>query len=278
MQVEIELLEAGSCKHPEGMVLGTFSLKPVVFPALVLLIRHPTRGLVLFDGGYDPRVFEAARAFPYSLYLKTLPACIEPEQRVVAQLAARGHSVGDVSHVVLSHFHPDHVGALLDFPSARVVAHREGLLAARKGGAIRHLLNGYLPGLVPDDIDERLQAVEELPQVALGPALAPFETAFDLFGDGSLLAVDLSGHVQGQLGLYARLASGAEAFFVADACYNRLAFEELRLPAAPVRLITYDHRRYVAQIHKLHELHRRRPELHLVPSHCTESIRRFRER
>lgn len=52
---------------------------------------------------------------------------------VTSRLAALGISPESITHVVATHFHFDHAGALGDFPHARIVAQRAAVEAARIG-------------------------------------------------------------------------------------------------------------------------------------------------
>ena len=52
---------------------------------------------------------------------------------VTAQLAAIGITPARVTHVVATHFHFDHAGALSDFPQAVIVAQRAAVEAAQAG-------------------------------------------------------------------------------------------------------------------------------------------------
>jgi len=52
---------------------------------------------------------------------------------VTSRLAALGISPEAITHVVATHFHFDHAGALGDFPHARIVAQRAAVEAARVG-------------------------------------------------------------------------------------------------------------------------------------------------
>ena len=85
--------------------------------AHVLLVEHP-QGLVLVDTGFgradhrDPSRLGAAR-----LLLRA-----ERDDAVTAAgaIEALGHSVDDVTDIVLTHLDLDHAGGLADFPGARV--------------------------------------------------------------------------------------------------------------------------------------------------------------
>ncbi|MES1243678.1 MAG: MBL fold metallo-hydrolase [Acidobacteriota bacterium] len=278
MDLRLDLIAAGSCTHPAWVVTGRPSLEILRFPSLVGVVRHPSRGLVLFDAGYSPRFFHETRRFPESLYRRVTPVTCGGEDTAAAWLSAAGMDPDDVALVILSHFHADHVGGLLDFPRARLLYRRSALAREfRRIPAWRHLAAGVLPGLLPADLEARSLFVEDLPVVRLPSGYAPFAEGYDLLGDGSLLGVDLAGHAHGQLGVLLPRTQGPEVFLIADACWQRRAVSHLEFPHPVVRLITADMRLYRQRIRDLHELARARPDLCLVPSHCAESLDAARE-
>lgn len=99
--------------------------------------------------------------------------------------------------------------------------------------------------------------------------MMPFDSGFDLLGDGSLLGVPLSGHSAGQLGLFLPDADGRPAFLVADACWSRPALLEGRLPPGLALLFTAESQRFVSTFNGLGTLARREPGVAVLPSHCT---------
>ena len=52
MSLKVEILDAGSCKHPEFMMRRNGRLRVCTFPATVVYIKHPKAGHILFDTGY----------------------------------------------------------------------------------------------------------------------------------------------------------------------------------------------------------------------------------
>ena len=271
----LQLLVGGYCQHP-GFVInprrGNWAAQQ--FPAMFALLRHPTQGLILYDTGYTPRFFTETAHFPASLYRWVTPVVCPPAQTAVAQLAGLGIRPADISLIILSHFHADHVGGLLDFPQARLLYLRAALDPDfRQRSVLGNLRRGLLPGLLPPDLAERSTFAEHLPQRRL-VGCGPFEMGYDLLGDGSLLGIDVSGHAPGQLGLLLTATGGQPVFLVADACWTHRAFENLEMPSPVVRLIKHDMPQYRAQIQQLHALAAARPDILLVPSHCPTSIAR----
>jgi glyoxylase-like metal-dependent hydrolase (beta-lactamase superfamily II) len=270
VQVELKLLAAGYCKHPEFFTIKGGTWKPVPFPAGFALIRHPEHGCILFDTGYSSRFVEETRKLPELLYRLITPVTFSEQDSALNQLRGLGIEADEVRYIVLSHFHADHTAGLRDFPHARLIYKREAYDAVKVLGTFASVKAGYLPGLLPEDFGRRSIFVEDAGQRRL-PEGFPFPDGYDLFGDGSLVAVDVPGHAAGQIGLFVRTASG-EVFLCADAVWSSRAFREGRKPHAAARIIMSDSRRYEESFERLSRLHRDYPDIRIIPSHCGEAL------
>jgi len=269
-EVAVSLLRAGHCVHPQRATIRDGSVRPVIFPALSALIMHPVEGPIIFDTGYDPAFFAATQPFPERFYRWLTPATLPEGADVASQLRRAGIDAGDVRHLILSHFHADHIAGTHAFPNAAIHCAREGLRAACSSGRIKALLGGILPALLPPDIATRARFFEEAARVPLPAALQPFTDAADILGDGSLLAVELPGHCPGHWGLVVADARRGEHFLVADAAWSS---DAIRRNVPPPRLTSglLGHARRVEQtLAALHALWRRNPTIRLTPAHCSE--------
>jgi glyoxylase-like metal-dependent hydrolase (beta-lactamase superfamily II) len=248
-------------------------LRPATFPSLCALIHHPSEGPILYDTGYGERFAEATSAFPERLYRWITPVTLPDEEALTRQLAKRGVMPQDVRHVVISHFHADHVAGAKSFPNAKYTAMRGDYLALRGLTRVGALMHGFLPSLLPEDFESRLRFAEDAKVVALPSALAPFDTGFDLLGDGSLVAVPLPGHSRRQQGLWVAGDDGRDYFFVADACWSMRAVRENRPPMWIAGIAMDERATYAETFDGLRAVHSRDPDLALVPSHCEETWR-----
>ena len=191
--VSLKILRAGWCQHLECMADRGGRLAPVQFPALCGLIQHPDHGWILYDTGYAEHFFQATRALPERLYRSAVPVQLPVVEQLGAQLHELGIGPGDIRHVIISHFHADHIAGLRDFANARFIALEADYrhIDSLRGQRWRATLGGHLPGLLPDDFSARLRLAEASPSCALPSWMAPFEQGLDLFGDGSLIGVPL---------------------------------------------------------------------------------------
>jgi glyoxylase-like metal-dependent hydrolase (beta-lactamase superfamily II) len=265
---EVHFLQAGHCRHCEAMTLRGGSLSAAVFPALVGLILHPSEGPVLFDTGYDEPFLAATEPFPQRFYRWLTPPTLGTPAG--AQLDRFGLAPDDVRWVVLSHFHGDHVAGLRAFGRAKIACSRQGLAAARAGGAARALMGGVLRALIPADLDARVVFFEDRPRTALPAALRPFEEGADLLGDGSLLAVELPGHCPGHWGLAARGQDDALHLLAGDAAWSSRAIRENRPPPGLTTAFLGRTAPYRETLAGLHRLACDAPEVVITPTHCAE--------
>ncbi len=268
-RVSLTLLKAGHCTHPQAATIRGGSLRPAIYPALAGLIRHPAEGWILFDTGYDRRFIEATRRLPERFYRWLTPILIPPDQEIVAQLHARGIEPAAVRHIVLSHFHADHVAGVHHFPGATIHCARAGLDHVCSRGRLGALIAGTPRGLLPADLADRARFFEEAPRKALGADLAPFDAGADLLGDGSLIAVELPGHCVGHWGLVAETESGPH-FLVADAAWSSEAIRRDVPPPSLVANLLGNARVGRETLNRLHRLGGRNKEISITPSHCGE--------
>ena len=118
MTCEFWLKTAGYCTSHEHHALRGGRRTEIRFPATYGVILHPEAGWILFDTGYTDRFHQATRRLPGSLYAKLTPVTIPAEEEAVAEVRNMGIRPEDIRHIIVSHFHADHVGGLRDFPNA----------------------------------------------------------------------------------------------------------------------------------------------------------------
>lgn len=272
MGLEVKILSAGACSHPEFVVIKGGRFGAARFPSMFAVIQHPSEGVILFDTGYSQRFFEASRRWPYKLYAWTTPVELPDNEQALPQLDALGIQPSDVSAIVCSHFHADHVAGLGDFPEARFIFLESAWEAVSDRSGFSALLRGFLPDLIPADFEDRAQPIPDVAMVPLksGHPLRPLGRGFDLFGDKKLTIVGLPGHAAGQIGLHVVPDEGPPVFLVADACWRSRAVREQRMPHPITSLLFESRGRYADTLGALGAIAAAHPEIDLVPSHCDE--------
>jgi glyoxylase-like metal-dependent hydrolase (beta-lactamase superfamily II) len=273
VKVSLRLYAAGYCSHPEWVTIRGGSLRACRFPAGFALIEHPVRGPVLFDTGYASRFFAGTARLPMAVYRWLTPVVYREEESAANQLRRDGIEPERVRYVIVSHFHADHIGGLRDFPNARFVYMPEAYEEVRHCHGFAALRKGFVPELVPDDFGARALPMDRAHTVPF-PSECPFPQGIDVFGDGSLYAADVPGHAAGQIGLF--LSTERHDYFLcADTVWSSRAFRECRPPHPLAGLIMSGRHRYRESFERLHELHKRCPQLRIVPSHCREALERW---
>ena len=271
-KVELHLGAAGFCTHPEFLTIRGGSLRPVPFPAGFACIIHPVHGPMLLDTGYSSRFFKETAHLPNALYRHITPVVYREEDSAVQFLARLGLNASDIRYIILSHFHGDHIAGVRDFPEAQLIYLPKAYDAVRSLGPVAAVKAGFLSGLLPGDFADRSLPLMRQPERWTKASEGfPFSEVYDIFGDGSLLGVEVSGHAEGMIGIL--LSTGEQDYFLcADTVWSSRAFREQRRPHALAGIIMSDRSEYRKNFDKLVRLHQQFPEIRIVPSHCLEAL------
>ncbi len=267
---EVRVFDTGHCLASEHYILQGGQKRAVQVHCLVGLLRHSEQGWILFDTGYAPRMLAATQDWPYRLYRWATPFVAPPELAICEQLKRASIDPEQISHIIISHFHADHVAGLLDFPKAKLICSRAAYQGIAQRTGYKALLRAYLPQLIPLDFKARASFIEAFQPETL-PGLGP---TCDLFGDGSLRLVSLPGHAQGQIGLLAETAQGSW-FFVADGAWYRKSIRDIRPPTGPATLFVDDMQAVGETLNNLHLFAEACPTVTLMPTHCPEAYQQF---
>ncbi|SHE80707.1 Metallo-beta-lactamase superfamily protein [Seinonella peptonophila] len=269
IQVRWHLLHGGSCVQYEKMVFPKErGLRKKIFPSLFSLIEHPTYGPILFDTGYSAHFLQATKQFPNRLYSLVTPVSFSAEQSALVQVERLGFQAKEIGTIILSHLHADHIAGLKDFSNASIWVHRSAWSSIQLKSKLAALRMGFLPDLLPDTIEDRLQLIDATFQIQLPAEYAPFKQGYDLLGDGSLIAVDLPGHAHGQIGLLIQTFDHGMVFLIADCCWDRASYEKILYPHRLTRILHANHTAYINSLHMVNQFAVQHPQAEIVPSHC----------
>ena len=176
---------------------GTLEVAGVDVPVPFFLIRHP-QGDIVVDGGNPLAVARDARAH-WGALADHFGVHMTEEQHCVAQLRKLGIAPDSVRHIVQTHLHIDHTGALGHFPDATVVVHARELAAARAAEP------PHVHGYVRADFEQA------------GLDWRAVEGGHDLFGDGKIRLLETPGHSAGHISLLLDLDNTGPVLLTADA-------------------------------------------------------------
>ncbi len=274
-KVEIFFFQSGYCTHPEFIAIKGGKISSVKFPALAVLIKHPNKGWILFDTGYSSRFYKETKSFPYKIYAMLTPVKVTESDSLVSQIQRHGVSPSNIRHIIISHFHADHIAGLKDFPESQFIYTENSFnhLKGKKG--ISALLLAYVPNLLPNKFSQRSITLGDKKLIQEDHFLNKyFSVIYDIFDDGSILGVELPGHAKGQLGLFLKTRD-SEIFLIADACFFSKTYKNLIFPSKITNIINDDPKAYKETIQKIHRLHLDRPNIEIIPSHCMQTIKKY---
>lgn len=192
--------------------------KRMWMPVSCYLIEHP-QGLVLIDTGLHEEVRNNARAHMGRLNFSMYDVDLPPGQSIREQLAARGLQDSDLSYVVLTHLHADHVSGLKHVSGAQKI-----ITSHVEWEGAQHAL-GYVPAMWQGVALDTF-AFQKIP-------FGPKEWGVDLFGDGLLYLVFTPGHTSGQISVLVRTSEGY-VLLASDVGYAQKSFEQTILPGITV--------------------------------------------
>ena len=196
------------------------------------------------------------------------PVQLPPEERLLNQLEERGIRPADIETVIISHFHADHIAGLRDFAEARFIATRAELARSTARGRLGRLQKAFLRDLLPPDFESRLIPAESTTKLPLGPQWHPFEDAYDLLGDQSILGIDLPGHTASQLGLTFSTSDKGTVFLIADACWKIEGLQQDLKPSRLAYLLFDNSQAYNKTFSDLRTLEMSENGPTIIPSHC----------
>jgi N-acyl homoserine lactone hydrolase len=195
----------------------------------VYVLEHE-RGLVLFDTGQDRASVTDRGYFPHGplrvAYSRLARFEIAEDDTLTRQLAAIGYDIADVTTVIVSHLHQDHIGGLPELGHAEIlVSSDEWASLQQPRPAMRGLLTRHidLPGL-------RWRRIEFSP-LDTGD-LSPFTTGLDLFEDGSLVILPTPGHTPGSVSLLVRRPGQLPLLLIGDLSYDNELMERGGVPGS----------------------------------------------
>lgn len=236
--------------HPVAKEAGITNEKiPIVL--LVGVIRHPTAGDFVVDTGASEELVRRDRKGAVRGLARAVTNTMEPLESL-AGIVARHHL--DVSGVLLTHSHFDHVLGLPDLAPDVPIYVGPGELRQRRK------LNALLRPTMQRLFDGRDPVRELDPATTL--ALEPFSTVVDLVGDGSIWGIVVEGHTKGSMAWLVNSTDGP-ALFVGDTSHTRWGWDH----GVPPGTFTSDHELNAVALEQLRGFVKAHPEIRVYVGH-----------
>ncbi|KAJ5600954.1 hypothetical protein N7450_002021 [Penicillium hetheringtonii] len=183
-----------------------------IIPSWSFLIEHGSGKKLLFDMGVPKEWRKMAPVVVKSL--ESHGWDINVDKEVIDILSGHGLAADEISGIIWSHWHWDHIGDPSRFPSSTELIVGPGFSD--------HLLPGYpknpdSPVRESDLSGRNLREIRFSNDVKIGRF-----RALDFFGDGSFYLLDTPGHTIGHLGGLARTTTNPNTFIFmgGDLCHH----------------------------------------------------------
>ncbi|HEX7826308.1 MAG TPA: MBL fold metallo-hydrolase [Mycobacterium sp.] len=222
------------------------------------VVTHPQATFIV-----DPGVCVDAETRAVTQLPAFLRRAVRPPADVVPTVTALQESaLGAVDFALPTHAHWDHVCGLLDLPDLPVHLHRRERDWVMTGpiapvGGVRDSLMGR--PTVDYDLD--------------GPPVLTFTSSHDLFGDGSVVLVDLAGHTPGSVGILLHTNDGW-VLLAGDAAWHTWQIEDIRQKSSyPGGIADVDRSETFRSLHRLHAV---KDRVTIVPTHDHDAAQLLR--
>jgi glyoxylase-like metal-dependent hydrolase (beta-lactamase superfamily II) len=221
-----------------AIVEGTFAPARVENSLTSFVVKHPEATFIV-----DPAVCTDVEQRAITQLPAVLRVAVRPPADTIPTITAlnRLPEPPQLDFALPTHAHWDHVSGLLDLPGLPAHLHRRerqwiGTGTVAPVGGVRDSLRDR--PITEYDLD--------------GPPVLTFTGSHDLFGDGSVILVDLGGHTPGSVGVLAQTARGW-ILIAGDAAWHALQIDKVRQkPSYPGALVDEDRDEAFRTLHRLH--------------------------
>ncbi|MGJ8527882.1 MBL fold metallo-hydrolase [Maritalea sp.] len=267
-QIKLSAFSTGQNVSPEALIysggdLGRYHRS--VYSGFV--IEHP-KATFMLEGGIGTNIARE-HADNFNVLEEQLFA-FEQSETAKQRFANADYYASKLDYIVLTHLHWDHAAVIPDFPQLPIWTTEQELTDAQATAARQFSI--FEEYVMRSDTDWNFVQFD-------AKQYGPFERSFDVFNDGSVVAVPLGGHTAGSMGLFVSTANSKRYFFIGDASWSFKAITELR-PKIPLvqGMVDHDKEQTETTLALLHEVWKDNPDIQIVPTHdgpIVDSITQF---
>lgn len=262
--MRVHLIKRGAC-YAKGWTLERgLGQQKILVPAFILYIEDEINGDSLVDTGYGEAFFQATTKFPGILMRKITPVILESET-FAEQLTKILGRIPTPKRLIITHFHPDHIGGLSDalacFPTITTIyGSQKELSHYQQKNCFSQIKSAFLEELLPTAIT--IQDIGSFQQVSL--PLKQAISGYDILGNSSILLIPLGGHSYDQVGVF---LPEKLIFYLADATYTEKNLKyRVKLPTV-MGMIADDKKMMLQTYHRLTEIYHEDTNISYLTAH-----------
>lgn len=262
---EFYWLKSGYCKSIGKFTNPQDTYKMRRYYAYFGLLKHENLGWILFDTGYSSHYSIAVKKFPNRILDLMVPVTLGDDTLTLINTIVPAENI---SFIIVSHLHADHIGGLKQFNEAQIIMHNQAYQQYCMEYGFKALKNAFIRGLLPQNLDPRTRIIE---------CNTPFNQVFmcktkinlfllDLFSDKSIYILKLDGHSPGMIGLLFNINNSFK-LLCSDALYNIESLQTRKLGFAQ-KIIGGTRKDVNKTFQELLKIHEAFPDWQFIPSHC----------
>ncbi len=227
-------------------------------PVNVFMTEHKKFGTILINTGCSRTLRTNATAF--SRLMSKHKLSFTDEDSIKSRLLADKLDPICIRKVLLTHCDPECCGGLKLLPKYEILSTAQVLSILW----LSDPSDGIIPSTLPSAAIPRSAAGLFNGKSFLSDY---FKWVFDVFGDGTVLAVDISGHAKSMAGFF---LTEKNIFIAADASVDEYALSGKAEPTARLLKLQFYPKDYVSVLNTLRKLKKEHPEIQFVFSHSED--------
>lgn len=226
-----------------------------ILPINVFLIEHRKFGNILINTGCSSVLKK--NTVQYTKLKTQRKISFKDSDAITEQLLSEDIDPVCIKKVLLTHCDPECCGALPLLPRYELISTAQVLCVLAMALPAEGVMRSTLP---EKNIKKSATGIFKGTTILRDY----FKWIYDVLGDGSVLAVDLSGHAKAMTGFY---LPEKNIFFAADAAIDERIFEENPVPTEKLLDLQYDADDYISTIMTLRRFHHNHPTTQLIFTH-----------
>lgn len=189
----------------------------IKIPINVYVLEHRD-GIVLFDAGLDPAIVSnqnyISSAIGRFFMRRLFRLHIGPNDTATRNLGTLGYAASDVTKIVISHLHFDHIGCIGEFPQADLIVSLDEWQQLSSPHPDRDfILREHIKLAGAKWHQVKFTAADD-------PLFDSFGSCYDLMGDKSMILLPTPGHTPGSISMLIRTVGMPPLLLVGDLTYE----------------------------------------------------------